>query len=93
MRGADRGTSTGCAGDRPLLPVRGLANINNTISFPGLTDWGARKPQRAADPGQLFKFMGIPGIMAFPAGANSLGGGIFGQDLGFVVQTTESHRN
>ena len=77
--------------DRYFLFV-GWPNINNTISFPGLTDWGARKRSAQQIQGQLFgQFMGIPGIMAFPQVPNSLGGGIFGQDLEFVVQTTESY--
>jgi multidrug efflux pump len=76
--------------DRYFLFV-GWPNINNTISFPGLKDWGDRKRSAQEIQGQLFgQMMGIPGIMAFPNVPNSLGGGFMNQDLEFIVQTTES---
>ena len=77
--------------DRYFLFV-GWPNINNTISFPGLKDWGDRSRSAQEIQGQLYgQFSSIPGIMAFPQVPNSLGGGLFGQDMEFIVQTTESY--
>ncbi|HVF34719.1 MAG TPA: efflux RND transporter permease subunit, partial [Candidatus Saccharimonadia bacterium] len=71
----------------------GWPNINNSISFPALKDWSERTRSAQEIQGELFgKFMGIPGVMAFPQVPPALGGGFFGQDLQLVVQTTASYQ-
>jgi multidrug efflux pump len=77
--------------DRYFLFV-GWPQITNTISFPGLKDWSERERSATEIQMELFgRFMGIPGIMAFPNVPAPLGGDFFGGDLQFVVLTTESY--
>ncbi|MBB5015466.1 efflux RND transporter permease subunit [Rehaibacterium terrae] len=71
--------------------ITGFPTVTQGINFVRFSDWGerARTPQQIA--GELFpKFMGIPGVMAFPVTPPPLGQGGFGQPVQFVVQTTGS---
>jgi multidrug efflux pump len=66
--------------------------VNNTISFPKLTPWNERKRSAQEISGELYmRFMGIPGILAFPNVPPALGGDFAGGDLDFVVLTSESY--
>ncbi len=70
----------------------GWPNANISMSFPALRDWNERDRSAQEIQGELFgRFMGVPGVLAFPQVPPSLGGGVFGQDLEFVVQTTASY--
>jgi multidrug efflux pump len=68
--------------------------INNIISFPKLTPWDDRTRSAQDIMGELYgRFMGIPGILAFPNVPPALGGGFGGGDLDFVVLTSESYES
>ena len=69
--------------------IVGFPSITTTIGFVGLKDWNERDRGAAEVQGELFpKFMGIPGVMAFPVLPPSLGQEGFGQPVAFVVQST-----
>ena len=69
--------------------IVGFPSITTTIGVVGLKDWNERDRGAAEVQGELFpKFMGIPGVMAFPVLPPSLGQEGFGQPVAFVVQST-----
>ncbi|MDQ3057295.1 MAG: efflux RND transporter permease subunit, partial [Pseudomonadota bacterium] len=69
--------------------IVGFPSVTNTIGFVMLKDWEEREVSTAEVQGQLFpKFMGIPGILAFPTLPPPLGQDGFGQPVSFVVQST-----
>ncbi len=71
--------------------IVGFPTTTQTIGFTMLKDWELRKGLSTAQvQGMLFpRFMGIPGIMAFPVLPPPLGGGdVLGQPVSFVVQST-----
>src|SRR5690606_17368185 len=54
--------------------VGGNPTVSQGISFLGLTDWSQRDRSSADVAKELFpKFMGVPGVMAFPVTPPSLG--------------------
>lgn len=53
--------------------VSGFPTVNQGLSFVGLSDWSERKRSAGQVVGELFpKFMGIPGVLAFPIQPPSL---------------------
>jgi multidrug efflux pump len=76
--------------DRHFVFV-GWPAVTNSVSFPAFEDWSERERSAKEIQGEMFgRFMGIPGVMAFPQIPPALGS-FFGQDLEFVVQTTASY--
>ena len=69
--------------------IVGFNGVTSAIGFVGLKDWSERERSSQQIAQSLFpKFMGIPGLMAFPVTPPPLGQGGFGQPVSFVVQTT-----
>ncbi|MGE0119405.1 MAG: efflux RND transporter permease subunit [Dongiaceae bacterium] len=72
--------------------VIGFPVVSQGISFLGTVDWDERERgvgELVAELGpQMF---GIPGLLAFPVIPPSLGGGVTGQQVEFVVQTTGTY--
>ncbi len=80
----------------PTLPsvdryfqIVGYPGVTNTIGFIRLNDWSQRSITTQQMQGMLFpKFMGVPGVLAFPTLPPPLGQNFLGQPVQFVVQTT-----
>jgi multidrug efflux pump len=72
--------------------VSGNPTVNQGISFVGLTDWKERTRNSLAVVKELFpKFMGIPGVLAFPVTPPSLGQGPRERPVNFVIVTSASY--
>jgi len=72
--------------------VAGNPTVSQGISFVGLTDWNARKRSAGEVVKELFpKFMGIPGVLAFPVMPPSLGQSPRERPVNFVVITSASY--
>ncbi len=72
--------------------VIGFPVVSQGISFLGTVDWDQRQRGMAEIVGELGpKMFGIPGLLAFPVIPPSLGGGVTGQQVEFVVQTTGTY--
>jgi multidrug efflux pump len=73
--------------------VAGNPTVSQGISFIGLTDWNERKRSAAEVVKELFpKFMGIPGVLAFPVMPPSLGQSPRERPVNFVVVTSASYQ-
>ena len=73
--------------------VSGNPTVSQGISFVGLTDWKQRKRGAAEVVKELFpKFMGIPGVLAFPIMPPSLGQSPRERPVNFVVVTSSSYQ-
>jgi multidrug efflux pump len=73
--------------------VAGNPTVSQGISFIGLTDWKERKRSAAEVVKELFpKFMGIPGVLAFPVMPPSLGQSPRERPVNFVVVTSASYQ-
>jgi len=74
--------------------VSGNPTVSQGISFIGLTDWKARQRSAADVVKELFpKFMGIPGVLAFPIMPPSLGQSPRERPVNFVVVTSASYQD
>jgi len=72
--------------------VAGNPTVNQGISFIGLTDWAERTRNSLGVVKELFpKFMGIPGVMAFPVTPPSLGQSPRERPINFVIVTQASY--
>ncbi len=72
--------------------VSGFPTVNQGISFLGLTDWDERERSAGDLVKELFpKFMGIPGVLAFPVQPPSLGQSPRERPVNFVVVTSASY--
>ena len=72
--------------------VAGNPTVSQGISFVGLTDWKERKRSAGEVVKELFpKFMGIPGVLAFPVQPPSLGQSPRERPVNFVVVTSASY--
>jgi multidrug efflux pump len=72
--------------------VIGFPVVSQGISFLGTVDWDDRARGVGALVAELGPQMfGIPGLLAFPVIPPSLGGGVTGQQVEFVVQTTGTY--
>ncbi|MDQ5907332.1 MAG: multidrug efflux pump [Pseudomonadota bacterium] len=72
--------------------VSGNPTVNQGISFIGLADWQERTRSSLAVVKELFpKFMGIPGVLAFPVTPPSLGQSPRERPVNFVVVTSASY--
>jgi len=72
--------------------VSGNPTVSQGISFIGLSDWKARARNSLAVVRELFpKFMGIPGVLAFPVTPPSLGQSPRERPISFVVVTSASY--
>jgi multidrug efflux pump len=73
--------------------VGGNPTVSQGISFVGLTDWKQRKRSAGDIVKELFpKFMGIPGVLAFPIMPPSLGQSPRERPINFVVVTSASYQ-
>jgi multidrug efflux pump len=73
--------------------VAGNPTVSQGISFVGLTDWKERKRSAGDVVKELFpKFMGIPGVLAFPIMPPSLGQSPRERPVNFVVVTSASYQ-
>lgn len=69
--------------------VAGNPTVSQGISFLGLTDWNVRQRSSAEIAKELFpKFMGVPGVMAFPITPPSLGQSPRERPINFVIVTS-----
>ena len=69
--------------------VGGNPTVSQGISFLGLTDWSQRDRSSADVAKELFpKFMGVPGVMAFPVTPPSLGQSPRERPINFVIVTS-----
>ncbi len=72
--------------------VSGNPTVSQGISFVGLTDWKERTRNSLAVVKELFpKFMGIPGVLAFPVTPPSLGQSPRERPINFVIVTSASY--
>ncbi|MCP5269198.1 MAG: efflux RND transporter permease subunit [Zoogloeaceae bacterium] len=72
--------------------VSGSPTVSQGISFVGLTDWKERERNSLAVVRELFpKFMGVPGVMAFPVTPPSLGQSPRERPINFVIVTSASY--
>ena len=72
--------------------VAGNPTVSQGISFIGLADWAERKRSAGEIVKELFpKFMGIPGVLAFPVLPPSLGQSPSERPVNFVVVTSASY--
>ncbi|MBK8523204.1 MAG: efflux RND transporter permease subunit [Betaproteobacteria bacterium] len=72
--------------------VSGNPTVSQGISFVGLTDWKERTRNSLAVVKELFpKFMGIPGVLAFPVLPPSLGQSPRERPINFVIVTSASY--
>jgi multidrug efflux pump len=72
--------------------VSGNPTVSQGISFVGLADWDERQRNSAAVVKELFpKFMGIPGVLAFPVLPPSLGQSPRERPINFVIVTSASY--
>ena len=73
--------------------VSGNPTVSQGISFVGLTDWKERKRSAGEVVKELFpRFMGIPGVLAFPVMPPSLGQSPRERPVNFVVVTSASYQ-
>jgi multidrug efflux pump len=73
--------------------VSGSPTVSQGISFVGLADWSERKRSAGEVVKELFpKFMGIPGVLAFPVMPPSLGQSPRERPVNFVVVTSASYQ-
>ncbi|MFZ2855678.1 MAG: efflux RND transporter permease subunit [Rhodocyclaceae bacterium] len=73
--------------------VAGNPTVSQGISFVGLADWKARQRSAGEVVKELFpKFMGIPGVLAFPIMPPSLGQSPRERPINFVVITSASYQ-
>ena len=73
--------------------VSGNPTVSQGISFVGLADWKERKRSAGEVVKELFpKFMGIPGVLAFPIMPPSLGQSPRERPVNFVVVTSASYQ-
>ena len=72
--------------------VSGNPTVSQGISFVGLSDWKERTRNSLAVVKELFpKFMGIPGVLAFPVTPPSLGQSPRERPVNFVIVTSASY--
>ena len=72
--------------------VAGNPTVSQGISFIGLADWAERKRSAGEIVKELFpKFMGVPGVLAFPVLPPSLGQSPSERPVNFVVVTSASY--
>ena len=72
--------------------VAGNPTVSQGISFVGLSDWKVRKRSAGEVVKELFpKFMGIPGVLAFPVQPPSLGQSPRERPINFVVVTSATY--
>ena len=72
--------------------VSGNPTVSQGISFVGLTDWNERDRSSPEIAKELFpKFMGIPGVLAFPITPPSLGQSSRERPINFVIVTSASY--
>jgi multidrug efflux pump len=72
--------------------VAGNPTVSQGISFIGLSDWQERQRTSGAVVKELFpKFMGIPGVLAFPVLPPSLGQSPRERPINFVIVTSASY--
>jgi multidrug efflux pump len=72
--------------------IVGSNNVNSGISFIRATDWDERERKTFDIAREMTpKFMGLPGVMAFPVTPPSLGQGPRAQPVNFVVLGTGSY--
>ena len=72
--------------------VAGNPTVSQGISFVGLTDWNERSRRSPDIAKELFpKFMGIPGVLAFPVTPPSLGQSPRERPVNFVIVTSASY--
>jgi multidrug efflux pump len=72
--------------------VSGNPTVSQGISFVGLTDWNDRTRRSPDIAKELFpKFMGIPGVLAFPITPPSLGQSPRERPVNFVIVTSASY--
>lgn len=72
--------------------VAGNPTVSQGISFIGLSDWQERQRNSGAVVKELFpKFMGIPGVLAFPVLPPSLGQSPRERPINFVIVTSASY--
>ena len=72
--------------------VAGNPTVSQGISFVGLSDWKVRKRSAGEVVKELFpKFMGIPGVLAFPVQPPSLGQSPRERPVNFVVVTSATY--
>jgi multidrug efflux pump len=69
--------------------VAGFPTVNQAISFVLLKPWEERSVPTGAVIGSLFpRFMGLPGILAFPINPPALGAGVSSQPVHVVIQSS-----
>ncbi|MBP5986624.1 MAG: efflux RND transporter permease subunit [Azonexus sp.] len=72
--------------------VSGNPTVSQGISFVGLTDWKDRDRRSPDIAKELFpKFMGIPGVLAFPVTPPSLGQSPRERPINFVIVTSAAY--
>jgi multidrug efflux pump len=72
-----------------FFAVIGFPVVNQGIAFARLKDWAERDVPQQAVVGQLFpRYMGIPGILAFPSNPPSLGQSPNEKPVNFVIQSS-----
>ncbi len=72
--------------------VAGNPTVSQGISFVGLSDWSERTRRSPDIAKELFpKFMGIPGVMAFPVTPPSLGQSPRERPINFVIVTSAAY--
>ncbi|HRE17695.1 MAG TPA: efflux RND transporter permease subunit [Rhodocyclaceae bacterium] len=72
--------------------VGGNPTVSQGISFVGLTDWSQRNRSSSDIAKELFpRFMGIPGVMAFPVTPPSLGQSPRERPINFVIVTSGTY--
>ncbi len=72
--------------------VAGNPTVSQGISFVGLVDWNDRPRNSASVVKELFpRFMGIPGVLAFPVLPPSLGQSPRERPINFVIVTSASY--
>ncbi len=75
-----------------FFTISGAPQINQGISFLGLTPWENRNMPAQAIIGMLFgSFMSMPGVLAFPLSPPALGAELGKQPLEMVIQTTGTY--
>lgn len=74
--------------------VSGNPTVSQGISFVGLKDWNERTVRSPDIAKSLFpKFMGIPGVMAFPVTPPSLGQSPRERPINFVIVTSAAYED
>ncbi len=74
--------------------VAGNPTVSQGISFVGLTDWSERTRRSPEIAKELFpKFMGIPGVLAFPVTPPSLGQSPRERPINFVIVTSAAYED